>query len=160
MTRTALAFALACLCLPAAAQDAGRGKLLYETHCGDCHYERVHQRDRDKSAVHTLPDLRDMVARRAAQTGRPFTLEDLGDLAEYLNRSYYRIGLEPSGARELIYGAELMSAEEREQYRRDFAAAAGEGPRRRVREQHRQRLRERARDRGIELIGPDGVLRR
>ena len=93
MTRTALAFALAWLCLPVAAQDAGRGKLLYETHCGDCHYERVHQRDRDKSAVRTLADLRDQVARRAAQTGRAFTLEDLGDIAEYLNRTYYRLAI-------------------------------------------------------------------
>jgi len=93
MTRTALAFALACLCLPAAAQDPGRGKLLYETHCGGCHYERVHERDRNKTVVHSLADLRDQVARRAAQTGRRFTLEDLGDIAEYLNRTYYRLAL-------------------------------------------------------------------
>jgi len=26
-----------------------------------------------------------------AQTGRPFTLEDLDDIAEYLNRSHYRL---------------------------------------------------------------------
>lgn len=91
MTRAVLAFALVCLWLPAVAQDPGRGKLLYETHCGDCHYERVHQRDRDKSRIQSLADLRDMVARRAAQTGRPFTLEDLGDIAEYLNRTHYRL---------------------------------------------------------------------
>ena len=86
-----LVAALALFCLPVAAQDPGRGKLLYQTHCGDCHYERVHQRDREKSAVRTLSDLRDQVARRAAQTGRPFTLEDLEDLVEYLNRSYYKL---------------------------------------------------------------------
>lgn len=86
-----LLLALAFASLPAAAQDAGRGKLLYETHCGGCHYERVHERDRDKSAVRTLSDLRDQVASRAQQTGRPFTLEDLEDVAEYLNRSYYRL---------------------------------------------------------------------
>jgi len=77
--------------LPAAAQDAGRGKLLYELHCGGCHYERVHERERSKTAVHSLADLRDQVARRAAQTGRQFTLEDLADIAEYLNRSHYRL---------------------------------------------------------------------
>ena len=76
---------------PAVAQDADRGKLLYETHCGDCHYERVHERDRGRSSVATLADLRDEVARRAAQTGRPFTLEDLEDIAAYLNRSHYRL---------------------------------------------------------------------
>jgi mono/diheme cytochrome c family protein len=86
-----LAFLLACVCLPAAAQDAARGKLLYETHCGGCHYERVHQRDRAKSRVKTLADLRDEVVHRAGQTGRPFSLEDLGDVAEYLNRAHYRL---------------------------------------------------------------------
>jgi mono/diheme cytochrome c family protein len=88
--RLALALALAFVSLPAAAQDAARGKLLYETHCGGCHYERVHERDRNKTTVHSLAELRDQVARRAAQTGRPFTLEDLADIAEYLDRSHYR----------------------------------------------------------------------
>ena len=60
----------ACFALPAEAQDAGRGKLLYETQCGGCHYERVHQRAPGRTSVQTLADLRDEVARRAAQTGR------------------------------------------------------------------------------------------
>ena len=85
-----LILALAFAGLPAAAQDAERGKLLYETHCGGCHYERVHQRDRARSRVQSLADLRDEVARRAVQTGRPFTLEDLEDVAEYVNRTHYR----------------------------------------------------------------------
>ena len=82
---------LACASLPAAAQDPSRGKLVYETQCGGCHYERVHQRDREKSLVQSMSDLRDQVARRAALTGRPFTLSDLEDIAEYLNRSHYRL---------------------------------------------------------------------
>lgn len=82
---------LVCVSLPATAQDAGRGKLLYETHCGGCHYQRVHERDPDKSLVKSISDLRDQVARRAALTGRPFTLGDLEDIAEYLNRSHYRL---------------------------------------------------------------------
>ncbi len=89
--RTLLVLALGLVALPAIAQDAGRGKLLYETHCGGCHYERVHQRDRAKSSVKSMSDLRDEVARRAGQTGRPFTLEDLEDVAEYLNRSHYKL---------------------------------------------------------------------
>lgn len=42
--------ALIALALPlaAAAQDAERGKLLYDTHCGECHYERVHERLRSE----------------------------------------------------------------------------------------------------------------
>ena len=86
-----LCLALAFTSLPAAAQDPNRGKLVYETQCGGCHYERVHERERSKSRVRSLADLRDQVVLRAGQTGRPFTLEDLEDVAEYLNRSYYRL---------------------------------------------------------------------
>jgi mono/diheme cytochrome c family protein len=86
-----LLLVLALVSLPAAAQDPARGKLLYDLHCGGCHYERVHERDPSRSVVHSLADLRNQVARRAAQTGRQFTLEDLGDIAEYLNRSHYRL---------------------------------------------------------------------
>lgn len=74
----------------AQAPDAARGKSLYETHCGGCHYERLHERPRERSIVHTRAELRKQVALRAALTGRPFTLEDLDDIAEYLNQSYYK----------------------------------------------------------------------
>jgi mono/diheme cytochrome c family protein len=86
-----IALALAFVCLPAAAQDAGRGKLVYETQCVGCHYERVHQRDSARSRIKSLSDLRDEVAGRARITGRPFTLEDLEDIVEYLNRTHYRL---------------------------------------------------------------------
>ena len=76
--------------LPARAQDAVRGKQLYETHCSGCHYERLHQRERSRSRVGSLAELRVEVARRAGQVKRPFTLEDLDDIAEYLNRAHYR----------------------------------------------------------------------
>jgi mono/diheme cytochrome c family protein len=79
--------------LPASAQDADRGKLLYETHCGTCHYERVHQRIRP--SVRDLDQLRDMVARWAPQTRRSFTLDEIEDVVHYLNESHYRIGLPP-----------------------------------------------------------------
>lgn len=78
----------------ASAQDAQRGKALYETHCGRCHYERVH--DRLRTEVKDLSDLRDMVARWAPQTGRAFTLEELEDITRYLNESHYRFGLAPA----------------------------------------------------------------
>lgn len=73
------------------AQDAQRGKLLYDTYCGVCHYERVH--DRLRSKILDLADLRDEVARWAPQTKRQFTLEDKEDVVQYLNESHYRIGL-------------------------------------------------------------------
>jgi hypothetical protein len=75
---------------PAWAQDAARGKLLYETHCLTCHYERIHKRDPSRSLVKSLPQLRAEVANRAALTRQPFSPGDLDDLAEYLNRSHYR----------------------------------------------------------------------
>jgi mono/diheme cytochrome c family protein len=89
LARTAALLALAAL--PAAAQDAQRGRLLYETHCLSCHYERIHKRDPAHSMVRTLADLRTQVADRAAMTGRPFAREDLADIAEYLNRSHYKL---------------------------------------------------------------------
>lgn len=75
--------------LPAQAQDLQRGKLLYETHCATCHSEKLHQRD--KTVVRSMPDLRDMVARWARETKRSFTLDELEDVAAYLNQSHYRL---------------------------------------------------------------------
>jgi mono/diheme cytochrome c family protein len=79
------------LALPVAAQDARRGQALYQTHCLGCHYERIHNRDPSKSLVRTTTQLRLEVAQRAAYMGQRFTLEDLDDIAEYLNRSHYRL---------------------------------------------------------------------
>ena len=79
------------------AQDPAPGRLLYETHCGGCHYERVHQRVR--SDVKGLADLRDTVARWASQTKRQFTLDELESVVQYLNESHYRFGLPPDPLR-------------------------------------------------------------
>lgn len=38
-----------------------------------------------------LAQLRVEVVQRAALTGRRFTVEDLDDIAEYLNRTHYRL---------------------------------------------------------------------
>jgi mono/diheme cytochrome c family protein len=92
--RCASALVVLAFCPAALAQDPARGKLLYETHCGGCHYERVHERMQTK--VGDMGDLRDEVARWAAQTRRPFTLEDLEDVVQYLNESHYRLGLPPA----------------------------------------------------------------
>ena len=89
--RIAAACLLLLLAAPAFAQDAAPGRLLYETYCGLCHYERVHYRLR--SDVKDLADLRDMVARWAPQTKRQFTLDEREDVVQYLNESHYRFGL-------------------------------------------------------------------
>jgi len=79
------------LTAPAWAQDAQRGGSLYEVHCLTCHYERIHKRDPSRSLVRSLAQLRVEVAQRATQTGQRFTIEDLDDIAAYLNRSHYRL---------------------------------------------------------------------
>ena len=79
--------------LAVSAQDSPPGRVLYETHCGGCHYERVH--DRLRTEVKDLSDLRDMVARWAPQTKRTYTLDELESIVQYLNESHYRIGLSP-----------------------------------------------------------------
>jgi cytochrome c5 len=79
----------------ASAQDAAQGRALYQTHCGGCHYERIHD-ERLRPAVRDLADLRDMVAYWAPQTKRSYTLEELEAIVEYLNESHYRFGLTPA----------------------------------------------------------------
>ena len=62
--------------------------------------------------------------------------------------------------REYIYGAELMTPQERERYRTRLRKAQGEGREDAEREGHRRQIRERARKRGVTLEEPAGVLRR
>ena len=77
----------------AGAQDAERGRLVYQTHCGACHSERTHD-ERLRPAVKDLAELRDMVARWAPHSKRTYTLDELEDSGQYLNESHYRFGLE------------------------------------------------------------------
>jgi hypothetical protein len=60
--------------------------------------------------------------------------------------------------REYIYGAELMTPAEREAYRKRMRGARSAAERQQVGEQHRHRLRERARGQGRTLQEPAGVL--
>ena len=81
--------------LCASAQDAERGRVLYQTYCGGCHYERIHD-ERLRPAVRDLADLRDMVTQWAPHTKqRVYTLEELDDMVAYLNEAHYRFGLPP-----------------------------------------------------------------
>ena len=62
--------------------------------------------------------------------------------------------------RELIYGSQLMTHEEREQYRRDMREARDARVQNQVRDRNRERVRERARQRGVDLRDPEGVVRK
>ena len=90
MSKLFAAIALA-LGFPAMAQDADRGKLLYENNCLTCHYERIHKRDASKSLVKSQAQLRAQVARWAGQAKQSLTPQDIDDIAEYLNRSHYKL---------------------------------------------------------------------
>ena len=87
---TVLVAGLAATGILAIAQDAGRGRQLYETHCLSCHYERIHKRDPSRSLVRSLTGLRVEVARRSEQVPARLSPEDVDDIADYLNRSHYR----------------------------------------------------------------------
>ena len=88
--KIAIAALLTVLALPAWAQDPDRGRALSDTHCIACHYERIHKRDPSRSLVRSFTQLRLQVAQRAESTGQRFTIEDLDDIAEYLNRTHYK----------------------------------------------------------------------
>jgi mono/diheme cytochrome c family protein len=75
--------------LPAQAQDARRGRELYETHCLTCHYEHVHERAPARSNVQSLEELKKETTLRAGLTGLRFTREDLDDIVAYLDQSHY-----------------------------------------------------------------------
>ena len=75
--------------LPAQAQDARRGRQLYETLCLSCHYEHVHERAPERSEVHSLNELRKETTLRAELTGIRFTREDIEDVVAYLDQSHY-----------------------------------------------------------------------
>ena len=72
------------------AQDTQRGRQLYENHCLSCHYERIHQRDPSRSQVRSYTALQVEVARRAEQVKPRLAIQDLEEIAEYLNRTHYR----------------------------------------------------------------------
>ena len=67
---------------------------------------------------------------------------------------------EKPARRELIYGSQLMTHEERQQYRRDMRDAGDARAQNQVRNRNRERARERARQRGVDLRDPEGVVRK
>lgn len=91
VARHAAALVVALAAVPALAQDAARGRALYELHCLECHYERIHRREPARSLVRTRAQLRHEVARRAEAMPRRFSPAEIEDLVEYLDRSHYRL---------------------------------------------------------------------
>ena len=68
--------------------DLDRGRMLYENHCTVCHTPKVHRR------IPPLPidnsELRRIVSAWAKGEQLNWTDQDVTDVAEYLDASYYR----------------------------------------------------------------------
>jgi mono/diheme cytochrome c family protein len=91
--RATLVTALALIAPAAGAQDLAHGRALYETHCVQCHAERLHERGASK--VRTLDDLREFVVRWSQGTRSNFTAQDIEDVVQHLNATHYRLKLVP-----------------------------------------------------------------
>lgn len=64
-----------------------RGELLYSTHCGACHTEQIHWRE--KRLVKDWSSLIAEVRRWQANIGLIWSEEEMADTARYLNSVYY-----------------------------------------------------------------------
>ena len=92
MKRVLIALVATLVTTLAFAQDARRGQQLYENHCLSCHYERIHKRDPARSQIRSFTALQVEVARWAEQVRPRLAIQDLEEIAEYLNHSHYRLG--------------------------------------------------------------------
>lgn len=75
--------------VPVAAQEFSRGQALYENHCRSCHESWAHTRDTRKVA--SMNDLRRRVAAWSAHAGLGWSDEEIGDVADYLARTFYKL---------------------------------------------------------------------
>ena len=83
-----VAAALAQLASPSFAADPGRGRLLYENHCQQCHTANIHSRA--KKLPLDRNELRVIVDDWRRQINLPWTPDETEDVVEYLNRTRYR----------------------------------------------------------------------
>lgn len=72
----------------------GRGALLYENHCGQCHSEQMHWRD--KRIATNWEGLKALVRRWQGVAQLNWADDEIEDVARYLNARFYRHP-EPSG---------------------------------------------------------------
>jgi mono/diheme cytochrome c family protein len=79
--------------LPAQSQEFSRGQALYENHCQSCHTDWAHNREGRK--VDSVNELRRRVAAWSDHGGLGWSDEDIGDVADYLNRTFYRLEARP-----------------------------------------------------------------
>jgi len=80
-------FWLVTVASPAAPANTERGRLLYENHCRDCHESSLHIRE--VQAANSLQAVRAQGARWQEVLKLQWSAEDVGDVAEYLNATWY-----------------------------------------------------------------------
>lgn len=64
-----------------------RGRLLYENHCTVCHTSVAHVRANRKAQ--SIDDIRKQVARWSGHLELQWHAQEIRDVVEYLNRTYY-----------------------------------------------------------------------
>lgn len=70
-----------------------RGQQLYENHCMGCHESLVHIRS--TQSARSYGDLHERVAHWARYLKLPWSAEEVGDVARYLEGAYYRFEVQP-----------------------------------------------------------------
>jgi hypothetical protein len=78
---------------PVLGEEFSRGQALYENHCQTCHETWAHTRNGRR--VTSMTELRNRVAAWSNHAGLNWTEEEVGDVTDYLNRTFYRFESTP-----------------------------------------------------------------
>lgn len=81
------------LVTPVAAQTFDRGQALYENHCAACHEPAVHTRAERRAA--SRDDVRRWVETWSFHAGLDWSVEEIEDVTDYLDRQFYRFTGQP-----------------------------------------------------------------
>ena len=90
-TMTVLSLGLLSIAAVQASDNAASvedGKKLYAAHCTTCHDTKIHTRP--NRIIHTYGDLANRVKFCDAQTKAGFSAEQLKDVTDYLNTTFYK----------------------------------------------------------------------
>ena len=77
----------------AAAETFDRGQALYENHCMSCHEATVHTREMRRAT--SFADLRKWVSTWSFHASLDWSSEEIDDVAEFMDRSYYHFTAQP-----------------------------------------------------------------
>jgi cytochrome c2 len=78
------------------AADAARGKLLYETNCGECHTKSVS--GRPNRVAKSVSDIRKWVIQWESYKDYRWSDKDIEDVTQYLNNRFYKYKNSPGAA--------------------------------------------------------------